>query len=148
MIGVDLTNNCAYWLHMSEELVRQLGDSQTIHFKVDQSFGADKYESIRSWHTVAARYADITRERDVLEEQVKSLEQKIASNLIGVHKPEFLKLHMFLDEYNRLLDHDLSIVKKVYYPTTWKLGIAYAAYTATALSYFRTLSSQPPMTLP
>lgn len=43
---------------------------------------------------------------------------------------------MFLDEYNRLLDHDLSIVKKVYYPATWKLGIAYAEYVPTALSYF------------
>ena len=135
-IGVDLKDNCAYWLHMSEELLRQLDDGQTIHFKADQSFSADKWESIRSWHTVAARYADIARERSALEEQLKSLQQKIESNLIGVHKPEFLKLHVFLDEYNRLLDHDLSIVKKVYYPTAWKLGIAYAAYTPTVLSYF------------
>src|SRR5450755_1120354 len=135
-IGVDLENNCAYWLHMSEEILRQLGDGQTIHFKVNQSFSADEHESIRSWHTVTARYADIACERSALEEQLKNLKQNIASNLIGVNKPEFLKLHMFLDEYNRLLDHDLSIVKKVYYPTAWKLGIAYAEYTPTTLSYF------------
>jgi hypothetical protein len=42
---------------------------------------------------------------------------------------------MFLDEYNRLLDYDLGIVKKVYYPNAWKLGIAYAAYEPKALSY-------------
>src|SRR6266516_1353009 len=109
-IGVDLIKNYAYWLHMSEELVHQLGDSQTIHLKPDQSFSAGAQESIRSWHTVVARYADIARERSALQEQLKNLQQKIESNLIGVHKPEFLKLHVFLDEYNRLLDHDLSIV--------------------------------------
>src|SRR6266487_663250 len=135
-IGIDLKKNCAYWLHMSEELLRQLGHSQTIHFKADQLFSADERESIRSWHTVAARYADIARERSALEEQLKNLQQKIASNLVGVNKPEFLKLHVFLDEYNRLLDHDLNIVKKVYYPTAWKLGIAYAEYTPAVLSYF------------
>src|SRR5581483_356499 len=135
-IGVDLKKNCAYWLHMSEELLRQLGGGQTIHFKVDQSFSAEEQESLRSWYTVAKRYADIARERHEYEEQLKNLQQQVESSLIGVSKPEFLKLHMFLDEYNRLLDHDLSIVKKVYFPNAWKMGIAYADYTPTALSYF------------
>ena len=36
---------------------------------------------------------------------------------------------------DKLLDHDFSIVKKVYYPNTWKLGIAYAEYKPNALSY-------------
>lgn len=135
-IGADLKENCAYWLHMSEELLNQLADGQTIHFKADQSFSTDNWESIRSWHTVAARYADIARERSALEEQLKNLQQRIESNLIGVDKPEFIKLHLFLDEYNRLLDQDLSIVKKVYYPNAWKLGIAYAEYKPDALSYF------------
>lgn len=135
-IGVDLKKNYAYWLYMSEELLRQLGGGQTIHFKVDQSFSAEEQESLRSWYTVAKRYADIARERHEYEEQLKNLQQKVESSLIGAHKPEFLKLHMFLDEYNRLLDHDLSIVKKVYFPNAWKMGIAYAEYMPTALSYF------------
>ena len=135
-IGVDLKKNRAYWLHMSEVLVHQLGDSQTIHLKADQSFSAEEQESIRSWHTVVARYADIARERTAFEEQLRNLQQKIESNLIGANMPEFLKLPMFLDEYNRLLDQDLSIVKKVYYPNAWEIGIAYAEYTSTILSYF------------
>jgi hypothetical protein len=134
-IGVDLAKNCAYWLHMSEDLLNQLGDSQTIHFKADQSISAGNLESIRSWHTVAERYADIARARSELKAQVSALLQQTESNLIGANKPEFTNLHMFLDEYNRLLDHNFSIVKKVYYPNTWKLGIAYAEYKPNALSY-------------
>jgi len=135
-IGVDLTGDRAYWLHMSEDLLNQLGENQTIHFKADQSISSGNLESIRSWHTIAAGYADIARARRELEAQVSVLLQQTESNLIGVNKPEFTKLHTFLDEYNRLLDHDFSIVKKVYYPNTWKLGIAYAEYKPDALSYF------------
>jgi hypothetical protein len=135
-IGIDLTENCAYWLHMSEALLNQLADSQTIHFEAEQSFSASNLASIRSWHTIAARYADIARERNALEAQVNALQQQIESSLIGTDKSEFTKLHLFLDEYNRFLDHDLSIIKKVYYPNAWKLGIAYAKYSSDALSYF------------
>ena len=119
-IGVDLTENCAYWLHMSEALLSQLADSQTIHFEAEQSFSASNLASIRSWHTIAARYADIARARNALEAQVNALQRQIESSLIGADKPEFTKLHLFLDEYNRFLDHELSIVKKVYYPNAWK----------------------------
>jgi hypothetical protein len=137
-IGVDLKDSYkdsrAYWLHMSEALLHQLGDSQTIHLEADQPFSDGKWESIRSWHTVATRYADIARERDTSNEQLRNLRQNIESNLIGVNKPEFLKIHMFLDEYNRLLDHDLSIVKKVYYPTRYcQLGNRAEQYARMAL---------------
>ncbi len=135
-IGVDLKKNRAYWLHMSEALLNQLGDSKTIHFKEDQSISIDNAESIRAWYGIVDRYASVARAREELERQVSILMRQLESNLIGAAKPEFTKLHMFLDEYNRLLDHDFSIVKKVYYPNAWKLGIAYAEYKPDALSYF------------
>jgi hypothetical protein len=135
-IGVDLDKNCAYWLHMSEGFLNQLGTSKTIRFNEDQSISIDNSESIRAWYGIVARYASVARERDELERKVSIFRQHIESNLIGTAKPEFTKLHMFLDEYNRLLDHDFSIVKKVYYPNSWKLGIAYAEYKPDALSYF------------
>jgi hypothetical protein len=136
LIGVDLEKNCAYWLQMSEGFLNRLGTSKTIHFNEDQSISADNSESIRDWYGIVARYASVARERDELERKVSILMQHIESSLIGADKPEFMKLHMFLDEYNRLLDHDFSIVKKVYYPNAWKLGIAYAEYKPEALSYF------------
>lgn len=135
LIGVDLTKNCAYWLHMSEGLLDQIGTSKTIHFNKDQSISGDNFQSIRSWYNVIALYARIVDERNELAIKVSSLLQQTQSNLIGAAKPEFTKLHMFLDEYNRLLDHDFSIVKKVYYPNVWKLGIAYAEYEPNTLSY-------------
>lgn len=135
-IGVDLKKNCAYWLHMSKTLLYELGDGLTIHFKSDQMFSADDHSSIRSWHTVVAGYADMARARALLEEQVNCLRQKTESNLVEVYKPEFVKIHAFLDEYNKLLDYDLSIVKNIYSPNAWKLGIAYAEYTSSTLSYF------------
>ncbi len=135
LIGVDLKKNCAYWLHMSEGLMSQLGTSKTIHFNEDQSISADNSQSIRAWYSIVASYASIVRERNELTLQVSTLMQRTESNLIGTTKHEFMKLHMFLDEHNRLLDHDFSIVKKVYYPNTWKLGIAYAEYKPAVLSY-------------
>jgi hypothetical protein len=135
-IGVDFDKNCAYWLHMSEGLLNQLGNSQTIHFDENQIFNADIQESIRSWHVIAARYADIAHQRNELEAQVRMLLQKTESNLIGVDRPEFINLHTFLDEHNRFLDQDFNIVKKIYYPNIWKLGIAYAEYGPNILSYF------------
>jgi uncharacterized protein DUF4365 len=136
LIGVDLEKNCAYWLHMSEGFLTQLGSSKTIHFNEDQSISADNSESIRAWYGIVARYASVAREREELERKVRILMQHIESSLIGVASPEFTKLHVFLDEYNKLLDTDFSIVKKVYYPNAWKLGIAYAEYRPDALSYF------------
>jgi hypothetical protein len=135
LIGVDLDKNCAYWLHMSEGLLDQLRASKTVHFKEDQRMSADDAESIRAWYGILARYANVARERNELEAQVHALLQQTGSNLIGVEKPEFTKLHLFLDEYNRLLDTDLSIIKKVYYPDAWKVGIAYADDKTNALSY-------------
>jgi hypothetical protein len=136
LIGVDLEKNCAYWLHMSEGLLNQLGTSKTIRFNEDQSISVDNSESIRAWYAIVARYASVARARDELERKVSILMRQIESNLIGADKPEFMKLHMFLDEYNKLLDNDFSIVKKVYYPNSWKLGIVYAEYKPDALSYF------------
>lgn len=136
LIGVDLIKNCAYWLHMSEGFLNQLGDSKTIHFKEDQLISADNSQSIRGWYDIAARYASVARERNELAIKVSILMRQIESSLVGIAKPEFTKLHLFLDEYNRLLDHDFNIVKKVYYPNSWKLGIAYAEYKPDALSYF------------
>ena len=134
-IGVDLRKNCAYWLHMSEGLLKQLGDNKTIHFNEDQFISGDNSQSIRAWYGIVASYASVVRERNELALQVSTLMQRTESNLIGATQPEFTKLHMFLDEYNRLIDHDFSIVKKVYYPNAWKLGIAYAEYKPTVLSY-------------
>lgn len=135
-IGLDLKKNCAYWLHMSEGLLSQLGTSKTIRFNEDQSISADNSESIRAWYSIVDRYASVARAREELDKEVRILRQHMESNLIGANKPEFMKLHMFLDVYNKLLDHDFSIVKKVYYPNAWKLGIAYAEYQPDALSYF------------
>lgn len=86
---------------------------------------------------------------DVIDYATKKLTQKSGDEVrnayntiikspnaaLGKVNNDFVKIHDFLDTFNDLLDSEFSIVKTIFYPRTWKIGIAYYEYTPSKLSY-------------
>ena len=60
---------------------------------------------------------------------------KIVNAAGGVSKAEFREIHSFLDLINSSLDGNYSLIKRRYYPTAWKVGLAYYDYSAESVSY-------------
>lgn len=134
-IGVNLEKECAYWLHISKELLETIGDSRTVTFPQGQIITATDTGYIQGWRQVIELYAGIAAEREKLKSENTRLLSQITSNLISETDDKFVFIHRFLDELNSSLDNELDIVKKVYYPNAWKLGLAYADYRDELLAY-------------
>ncbi len=96
---------------------------------------------MEKWKKIIQNYKMRIKSYDNLYEITKSLQ--IANNIlsansdpiIGLEKPEYRKIHIFLDRLNFLLKTDFSIINKIFYNSCWKLGLAYSNYSRTTVSY-------------
>lgn len=72
------------------------------------------------------KYTTLEKAYDFLKQENSSLDEE---------KPEFQNIHKFLDRLNLYLDTDLTVIKKLYYNSCWKLGIAYNDYSDDKITY-------------
>ncbi|MCX6644741.1 MAG: hypothetical protein NTY09_00035 [bacterium] len=125
-IGVDIDNNIGYWLHMSESFLDSLGNLKTVKFQAAQVMSDSSLTFIYDWINIV----------DNINDYFEGL-QEFLDFSCNLPLPNHEKLHVFrfIKEFNRLLDNDFNIVKRVVYPNQARVGISLGVYDNDRLSY-------------
>lgn len=139
LIGVDVKNKKGYWLYIDKNFTSQLKilDSQksiTISYPKKNFIDGQNTEYIQAWKYIIRvrkiklqNYDELKKSYDILS--IKS------NHALGILKNEFQNIHLFLDELNKLLNNEFSLIKRRYYPNAWKIGLAYYEYERNKVSY-------------
>ncbi|MGD0159631.1 MAG: DUF4365 domain-containing protein [Candidatus Bathyarchaeia archaeon] len=135
LVGVDTESKKAFWVHVSSKLLTQPLDklqqaSVVIHFPASNVIDGSDSKYIEEWKAIVQSFFNLMRANEVY---IKLLEK--TNPVVGVERREFAEIQVFLDCLNRYLDGRYSIVKKVFYPTAWKLGLAYFSYKENSVRY-------------
>ncbi|HUV02243.1 MAG TPA: hypothetical protein VMW67_02165 [Desulfobacteria bacterium] len=138
LIGVDTAQNKAYWIHIGDDLISRLNrDNQrtkVIPFPDENIIDGEDVGYISKWKDLVVNYKTKIKEYDTLKRSYITL-SKNANPTLSIAKAEFQSIHIFLDTINKFLDEKFSLVKKIYYPNTWKIGLAYYEYQDNTFSY-------------
>jgi len=139
LIGVDVKQNRAYWIHVTEGLVGELIErtdqkTKAVSFPINNIVDGKDTKYIIEWRNIAEAYQRKMQEYDIWKDSYEKLFEK-SNPALGIDRRDFQEMHVFLDEVNELLDKRLPIVKKRFYPTAWKIGLAYHEYENSLVSY-------------
>ena len=134
LIGVDLKNQQAFWIHMSHNFLKEIRNSKTIKFVESQIIKLGKRDFIEAWVDIIDFYSSNPEKLEEYEKTFSVL-SNIANSAISKTDERFVNIHSFLDELNGYLDHTFSIVKQIFYLNAWKLGLAYFQYDDSCLTY-------------
>jgi hypothetical protein len=138
-IGVDIKQKKAYWIHMRKDLIAESKIERnqktiTITFPVKNIVDGRDTIYVEKWKSIAQINQMKIREFNELKDSFELLSEK-ANPALGIDRKGFQDIHVFLDEINTLLDGKFPIVKKIFYPSTWKVGLAYSKYEDNNISY-------------
>lgn len=133
-IGVNVDSEIGYWRYINESYIESLElkpdqKTKTIHFPTDQTIERGEEGFVEQWIEVIKR-----KRRGPHFEELQELREK-ANPALQESRPKYELIHQFLDEYNRILDYEYSIVKERLYPGTWKVGFASAEYEEDRLTF-------------
>ena len=139
LIGVDIEQKKAYWVQVEKDLIAKsisASDQETkvISFPVDNVLDGKNTRYISEWKDIAEIYQTRIQSYGELVDLYDKLSKR-SNPALGIDKEAFRDIHFFLDEINTLLDGNFSIVKRVFYPTAWKVGLAYYEYEDNSISY-------------
>jgi len=144
IIVADTTNIVAYWRHIDKDFLKCLkikGESVNVNIEIENIIKKGNSNYLEKWKKIIRKYKIRINSYDNLFEIMKNLQNAnniLSSNsdpIIGLEKPEYRKIHIFLDRLNFLLKTDFSIINKIFYNSCWKLGLAYTNYSRTEVSY-------------
>lgn len=131
-IGVDLHNQKAYWIHINDKILKT--GKKTIKFNENQIIQSRNHNFIKDWNDITQKYQNLPKEFQKLE-KTYSILSELTTEAFGKRKKGYIEIHTFLDEINYLLDYKVPIAKEIYYPNTWKIGLAYNKFNNENLSY-------------
>lgn len=137
-IGVDLDKDLdkqqAYWLHIDKSFVEELKGNKTVKFIDSQIIKSKMQDFIRDWEKIIQLY-DSKAEEFEKYKKAFSIISDIITPALGRTDNKFVKIHYFLDDLNSLLDGKFTIIKRIFYPSAWKIGLAYYQYKNNELAY-------------
>lgn len=141
LICVDIHNAKAYWCSMDHFFVEKYLDKiksgqQTImiHFPVENCLDGKYVAYLDYWKAIFDRYSIKLKNFDNLEKEHKLIRER-SNSAIGISKPEIKLIHSYLDQLNRLLDLKFDIIKRVFFPNSWKVGFAYHRFEEEFVKY-------------
>lgn len=141
LICVDIHNAKAYWCSMDHFFVEKYLDKiksgqQTImiHFPVENCLDGKNVTYLDYWKAIFDRYSIKLKNFDNLEKEHKLIRER-SNSAIGISKPEIKLIHIYLDQLNQLLDLKFDIIKRVFFPNSWKVGFAYHRFEEEFVKY-------------
>ena len=139
LFGVDNQNEKVYWLYFDAHVIKELDfegntSTKTIEFSESQYFDKSKTDYVEAWEKIIKDNQQKFKQYNELKKSYELI-LRSSNRAIGKIDKNFSKIHLFLDELNSGLDHQFQIVKDVFYPRTWKIGIAYYEYEDTKVAY-------------
>lgn len=135
---VDNTDEKVYWLYIDCNYLSSIEyrnlKTKRVTLLPEQFFSISNKSYIDEWrrialeeHEMRKRYATLKADYDYLS-NLKNIG-------LGSYDENFMQIHRYLDELNKMYDINFPIIKKVLYPGMWKMGIAYSEYSPNRLSY-------------
>jgi hypothetical protein len=139
LLGVDKQTQKIYWLYLDSYVLSTIdyennSSTKRIKFAEDHIISKRHKEYIKHWSAIVDKNRQRLTGYDAQEKELFEI-LKNTNRLIGKRDEKFIQLHMFIDSFNLLLERDFPTVKKFFYPSAWKVGIAYETYDETELSY-------------
>lgn len=139
LVGVNVKQNKAYWVHIHKDLINNLANrsdqkTKVVNFPKSNVIDGNDTRYIEEWKNIIEVYKEKIKDYDKLKNSYIELSQK-SNPALGSVKKDFQDIHIFLDKINGLLEKKFSIVKKRFYPTSWKIGLAYYEYQNNSVSY-------------
>ena len=139
LFGVDNQNKKVYWRYFDSQTIKKIDfknnkDSTTITFDSNKFFDENTSDYIGEWEKIIKNNQFRLQNFDALSNAYNIILQS-SNAALGKVNNDFVRIHDFLDTFNGLLDREFSIVKTLFYPRTWNIGIAYYEYTPSKLSY-------------
>lgn len=138
LIGVNVEQNKAYWVHITKDIIKlkngNTQKSKVVSFPASNIIDGKNTKYIAEWRNITESYKTKMQGYNEIKESYEKLRVH-ANPVLGVDKKDFQDIHIFLDEINDLLENKFSIVKKRYYPTAWKIGLAYYEYEDDSVTY-------------
>lgn len=134
LIGVDVDKEKAYWLHIDHDYLEANKGSRTIRFIDTQVVEKKNEKYIDDWESILEIYNSKSQFFDKFK-QAYSILADVVTPALGRTDKRYIPIHEYLDHTNYLLDYIFPIVKRVFYPATWKLGFALHEFSETELIY-------------
>lgn len=139
LFGVDNQNEKVYWLYFDAHVIKEIDferntSTKTIEFSESQCFDKSKTDYVETWEKIIRNNQQKFKEYNELKKSYELI-LRSSNRAVGKTDKNFSKIHLFLDELNRGLDHQFQIIKDIFYPRTWKIGIAYYEYEETKVAY-------------
>ncbi|QSW89589.1 DUF4365 domain-containing protein [Flavobacterium endoglycinae] len=146
LIVVDAAEEKAYWIHISRKFLYSIKDKikansvnidipkTNVIMKSDASYIPYWLDIINDYKTRLINFDSVSAQLDDMKSEHEKL-KKLTNPALGIDRDYFKEIHFFLDYYNNLLEKDFIIIKEIFYPDCWKIGIAYSVYSDYVLSY-------------
>lgn len=139
LIVVDLNKEVAYWEHIDSDFVEKMDISEdqktkTIHFSDEKVVDDEDKSYIRQWRRITEERMDTVLRDEKYREAYEKLRKK-ANPAIGIEQEFYPLIHAFLDEFNRLVKHDMPILNKRFYGNAWKIGLAVQIFDSDSVDY-------------
>lgn len=146
LIVVDPVAEQAYWIHISRKFLYSIQNkikANTINIDIPKTNVITKSQVsyIPLWIDIINDYKTRLINFDIVADQLDNMKseheklKKLTNPALGIKREYFKEIHFFLDCYNYLLEKDFIIIKEIFYPDCWKIGIAYSHYSDDTLSY-------------
>jgi len=140
-IVVDIHNNKAYWIHIGDTLRNQYQeklarnqDSVTIHFPKENCIDGKNTKYIEIWENIFQNQATKLKRYDDLKRELTELKENSSISLT-ISSSDICEIHSFLDSLNYLTDKKFPIIKRIFFPEAWKIGLGYFGYTDKKLEF-------------
>ena len=141
LICVDIHHNKAYWRSMDhffiDPFTKMIDEGQasiTIHFSPDNCLDGINLEYLENWKAIFDSYSLKLKNFDNLFEEHRLISER-SNPIIEVNKLGIKGIHLYLDYLNRLLDREFNIVKRIFFPNSWKIGFAYHVFDDDHVTY-------------
>ncbi len=141
-LGVDLETGTLYWLHISNGFINPYDaklsqTTVTINLEESKKISAADIEYVSLWEKIIVDHRNKIVGYDQIKENLDSyiLISQNSKLVPAKISKDYVNIHKFLDKLNGYLDNEFNIIKKIYLPSTWKLGFAFLNYEPANLSY-------------
>jgi len=140
-VSVDCVNSIAYWHEVSNTALSAYANKMKnesgkflLKFPPENLITQGNSEYVSGWLEILRKRREKFDDYDSIRNEVVSLRER-SDPLLGENKPEFEKIHSFIDGINQLIDGQFSVLKRNLFSNCWKLGISYKGYTKDSIDF-------------
>lgn len=140
MIVVSKNEDKAYWIHISQSLLKNLDDAITgasVNVDIPKCNLISKTELgyIDAWQKIINQtrkiytdYIDISKAYEQIKEQFEAVSNSAKEVELETDETVTKELQIYLDSINHIWDSEFNTLKEIIYPGVWKFGVGYSLY--------------------